>query len=349
MEVHNGSATASGRLLSVETVHKQKNKDEFEDITAFSIITDSGEMKNFELGSGTSVRVAERELTDEVSRYLSLIGSSRARDVRRMSFTATGTGDRDVFVSYISEVPIWKSTYRIIFPENEKPLLQGWAIVDNTIGEDWKDVQLSLVAGAPQSFIQDISQPFYSRRPVVALPESIMLTPQSHEATITNGSPNLNAQFTTGSGSGVGSGSGGGMGGGVFRSANGSTGLSGLVKDPSGAGVSGAHVTVRNEETGVAQEATTDRQGRYRFSGIQPGNSALFVNAPGFQRFNLSNVYIGVGRTNQIDATLNIGVANESVDVIGATPTIETSTAVISSHCWETRFRSRGQTSWRFL
>src|SRR5271166_572529 len=141
-------------------------------------------MKNFELGAGTSVRIAERELTDEVGRYLSLIGSSRARDVRRMSFTATGTGDRDIFVSYISEVPIWKSTYRILFPEKpgEKPLLQGWAIVDNTIGEDWKDVQLSLVAGAPQSFVQNISQPMYVRRPEVALPESAMLTPQTHEA-----------------------------------------------------------------------------------------------------------------------------------------------------------------------
>ena len=45
-------------------------------------MTDAGEMRNFELGAGTSVRIAERELTDEVGRYLSLIGSSRARDVR---------------------------------------------------------------------------------------------------------------------------------------------------------------------------------------------------------------------------------------------------------------------------
>src|SRR5256886_1095640 len=143
-------------------------------------------MKNFELNPATSVRIAERDLNDEVGRYLSLIGSSRARDVRRMALTASGSGDRDVFVSYISEVPIWKSTYRIIFPDKpgEKPLLQGWAIVDNTIGEDWKDVQLSLVAGAPQSFVQNISQPFYTRRPVIALPESVMLTPQSHEASL---------------------------------------------------------------------------------------------------------------------------------------------------------------------
>jgi hypothetical protein len=316
VEVHSGSATAAGRLLSVERIQR-RSKESVEEVTAFSIVTDAGEMKNFELGANTSVRIAERELTDEVGRYLSLIGSSRARDVRRMSFTATGSGDRDIFVSYISEVPIWKSTYRILFPEKpgEKPLLQGWAIVDNTIGEDWKDVQLSLVAGAPQSFIQDISQPYYARRPVVPLPESFMLTPQSHEATVSNG------PLQAGSGGGIGTGS----------ASGGGTGLSGLVKDPSGAGVSGAHVTVRNEETGVAQVATTDRQGRYSFSDIQPGNSALFVNAPGFQRFNLSNIYIGIGRTNQIDATLNLGSASETVEVQGQAQTIQTESSLIGT------------------
>jgi len=66
----------------------------------------------------------------------------------------------------------------------EKPLLQGWAIVDNTIGEDWTGVELSLVAGSPQSFIQQLSQPFYARRPVVPLPSSVQLSPQTHEATL---------------------------------------------------------------------------------------------------------------------------------------------------------------------
>jgi len=56
--------------------------------------------------------------------------------------------------------------------------------VDNTIGEDWKDVQLSLVAGAPQSFIQQLSQPYYSRRPSVTMPEAFQLTPQTHEGTM---------------------------------------------------------------------------------------------------------------------------------------------------------------------
>jgi hypothetical protein len=186
VEVRSGNPSATGRLLSVEKARKQNGKGDYMDVTTFAIVTESGEMRSFELGPGTSVRLAERDLSDEVGRYLNLVGSSRARDLRRMTISALGSGERKVFVSYISEVPVWKSTYRIILPDKpgEKPLLQGWAIVDNTVGEDWKDVQLALVAGAPQSFIQDISQPYYARRPVVALPESLMLSPQTHESTM---------------------------------------------------------------------------------------------------------------------------------------------------------------------
>jgi hypothetical protein len=110
---------------------------------------------------------------------------------------------------------VWKSTYRIILPEkpNEKPLLQGWAIVDNTIGEDWKDVQLSLIAGAPQSFIQNISQPLYARRPEVALPESAMLTPQTHEGTMKDGETVVNGVV-----GGVPGGVAGGVAGGILNS-----------------------------------------------------------------------------------------------------------------------------------
>lgn len=192
VEAHNSSSTATGRLLSVEQVQKQVHENEFINVTQFSVLTDTGEMQTFEMGPGTSVRLADHEVMDEVGHYLNLISSSRAKDVRRMTMTASGSGDRDVFVSYISEVPVWKSTYRILISDKpgEKPLLQGWAIVDNTIGEDWKDVQLSLIAGSPQSFVQDISQPLYARRPVVPLPQSVMLTPQSHEATLRDESSN---------------------------------------------------------------------------------------------------------------------------------------------------------------
>jgi hypothetical protein len=78
-----------------------------------------------------------------------------------------------------------------------------------------------------------------------------MLTPQSHEATVNEGINGRNftqlAMLTPGA-------------------SNATTSLEGLVKDPSGAAVSGARVTIRNEETGVAQVATSDSRGHYHFN-----------------------------------------------------------------------------------
>jgi hypothetical protein len=206
VDVHSGSMSASGRLLSIEEREVLTGRDGPKNdagdeeksggrigLTQVSLVSDSGEVRIFDLTPATTVRVTEKEVGEEVGKYLGLVASTRDQDVRRMTISTAGEGERNLLVSYISEVPVWKSTYRIVIPNEGKPLLQGWAIVDNTVGEDWKDVELSLVAGAPQSFVQELSQPYYTRRPVVALPENAMLTPQTHEATmetdVVNGPP----------------------------------------------------------------------------------------------------------------------------------------------------------------
>jgi len=185
VEVRNGAAIATGKVFSIESIEKETARGGTIHVTQLAIVTDDGEMRLFEMGPGVVVRAAEPEIHKDLNHNLNLIGSTRSKDVRRMSVSASGSGERELMVSYISEVPVWKSTYRIVLPRTPgKPFLQGWAIVDNTVGEDWKDVKLSLVSGTPQSFIQNISQPYYTRRPVVPLPESMMLTPQAHEASM---------------------------------------------------------------------------------------------------------------------------------------------------------------------
>jgi hypothetical protein len=188
VEVHGGGSSVVGKIFSVETIEKASAKENPLQVTQLAIVTDAGEMRLFEMGPGVTVRAAEPEIHKDIDRYLGLMGSTRSKDVRRMTIGASGSGEREVIVSYISEVPVWKSTYRIVLPKAPaKAFLQGWAIVDNTVGEDWNDVKLSLVSGTPQSFIQNISQPYYTRRPVIPLPESVMLTPQTHEASMEAG------------------------------------------------------------------------------------------------------------------------------------------------------------------
>lgn len=63
---------------------------------------------------------------------------------------------RDVVLSYVTESPAWKPTYRVAVGENGKVDLQGWAIVDNTSGEDWKAVQVGVGSSSALSFRYDL-------------------------------------------------------------------------------------------------------------------------------------------------------------------------------------------------
>lgn len=186
VEVQGSGASAIGRVLSVSE-RTRTLRETTESMDELTLVTDAGAVRTFELREGVGVRLLEADLRSELGQYLDLIGSTRAQDVRRLSVATVGTGARDLFVSYVSEVPVWKTTYRLVIPpeSTRKPFLQGWAVVDNTLGEDWADVQLSLVAGAPQSFVQPLSQPLYTRRPVVPIAAGVLTTPQTHGATIT--------------------------------------------------------------------------------------------------------------------------------------------------------------------
>ncbi len=184
VQVRTGATSFEGRLLSVDAQTRQLAGNATEEHDFVSVVADSGEVRQAELTPATSVTLIEGDLRQDVGRYLSLLASARQQDLRRMTIADSGSGERDLFVSYISEVPIWKTTYRLVLSGSatRKPILQGWAIVDNTVGEDWNNVELSLVAGAPHSFIQPLSQPLYGRRPVVPLALNAQSTPQTHES-----------------------------------------------------------------------------------------------------------------------------------------------------------------------
>ena len=186
----------TGRLMSIEgrgsgpTTSDEATDGVRQPLQRFwlTVVSGAGAVRVIELTPTLSVRPLDTSLQGQLDRYLELLSSTHSTGLRHLTLDALGQGPRQLHVSYISEVPVWKSTYRIVFPKDEpntniaKAILQGWAVVDNTIGSDWDNVQLSLVAGAPQSFIQPLSQPLYLRRPEVPISTTAQTTPQTHEA-----------------------------------------------------------------------------------------------------------------------------------------------------------------------
>jgi hypothetical protein len=72
----------------------------------------------------------------------------------------------DLAVGYVAATPVWRPSYRIVVQDGGADL-QAWGIVENLSGEDWKDVDLSLVAGAPLAFESTLGDPVTPARPVV--------------------------------------------------------------------------------------------------------------------------------------------------------------------------------------
>ncbi|NUP10993.1 MAG: DUF4139 domain-containing protein [Polyangiaceae bacterium] len=61
-----------------------------------------------------------------------------------------------LLLSYVTEAPSWKPSYRIVLGKDKKVGLEGWAIVDNTSGEDWRDVKLGVGSSSALSFRYDL-------------------------------------------------------------------------------------------------------------------------------------------------------------------------------------------------
>ncbi len=193
VEVTGGpGGTITGRLMSIESrTEKSGTGDATVDKFYLTLVANFGAVRVIELTPALSVRPLDANLQGQLDRYLELLSTAHSTGLRHLTLDALGVGQRELRVSYISEVPVWKSTYRLVFPReaNGSAIMQGWAVVDNTVGADWDNVQLSLVAGAPQSFIQPLSQPIYSRRPEIPIATEAQLTPQTHEAAQNQAAP----------------------------------------------------------------------------------------------------------------------------------------------------------------
>ncbi len=185
VEITGAGAPIAGKLVNIEyRKETDKNGQASEDHYFLIVDTDAGALRTAELTDSVSVRMADASLQKQFASYLDIVASAQNQQVRHLVLEDRGAGARQLRVSYISEIPVWKSTYRIVFPQtaNGKATMQGWAVVDNTVGADWDNVQLSLVAGAPQSFIQPLSQPLYTRRPQIPIATEEQTSPQTHEA-----------------------------------------------------------------------------------------------------------------------------------------------------------------------
>ncbi len=103
----------------------------------------------------------------------------------------------------------------------------------------------------------------------------------------------------------------------------------GTVTDNAGAVVPNAPVTLTNVDTGDQRKASTNGSGDYQFLDLAPDNYKVDVAVPGFKRFTRLNVVVQVQGSTRVDAALQVGDVNQTVEVSSTPPLLETQQATV--------------------
>ncbi len=161
-----------------------------------------------------AIHLLNPDLQKDLEFFLETIISRKQKDVKNLAIHCEASSgsikERDIYLSYIQEAPVWKTSYRIVLPgegkESEIPkgkaLLSGWGLVENQTPNDWEEIDLTLVAGMPVTFRYLIYEPQFIQRKVVPLPTKSSIGPAAIEDVTTTASydklDGLLASATTG-------------------------------------------------------------------------------------------------------------------------------------------------------
>lgn len=177
VEVADDAATVQGTMVGISTRKKQVGEEVIEQ-QCITLLASDG-LRTFELDALRRIRLLNEELNDELEQALAVLALGHDVDEKTVKVRFTGEGRRPVRLGYIQQTPLWKTSYRLVLREgDESPLLQGWAIVENTSDSDWPSVRLTLVSGRPISFAMDLYEPLYISRPLVEPDVFASLRPQ---------------------------------------------------------------------------------------------------------------------------------------------------------------------------
>jgi hypothetical protein len=107
--------------------------------------------------------------------------------------------------------------------------------------------------------------------------------------------------------------------------------LEGYVRDPTGAAISAAKVSVRNVETNIVHDMLSAEDGYYRFPLLRVGTYQVTAAASGFKEFDQTGVSLAVGQKARIDIAMQLGAATETVNVTADVPIAETGQATVGA------------------
>ncbi|MBI1356774.1 MAG: hypothetical protein GC160_20735 [Acidobacteria bacterium] len=301
LTVEQESGAAQGLIVSARSASGADGAE----LQELLLATASGGLRTLDPRRAVELRFREPDLQRRFLDYLGVVAQSRNADRRGLTIQSRG-GSSHIAAAYLAPAPVWKSSYRLILPEDGEPLLEGWAVVDNTSAEDWTDVRLSLVSGLPVSFLSSLYEPRYVARPRVELRQDRAWQPILHGAAVDVLPAGNRRSAADGPG----------------RPATGS--IQGTVMDSSGAVIPMAMIRVAGPGS-QSYSATSAPDGGFRIADLPAGTYQVSVASAGFRQYS-TRVDVGSGAA-LLSVILEIGSVTETVAVMN---TEMSSTSVVS-------------------
>ncbi len=183
VQVNTGSKKLTGTIIGLEPFTKVDGQMVSEENQLVFLERESGSVQKVAFSDIDSFEILEDGLRKELKFLLDTLISGKKKDSKNLVIQCEGKGKREILVSYIQEAPIWKTTYRLVLPEEtatpvENPIfLSGWVICENVTEFDWEAIKISFIAGVPVSFTYPLFQAQRMTRPVIQPPRATGAAP----------------------------------------------------------------------------------------------------------------------------------------------------------------------------
>jgi hypothetical protein len=183
-----GSRTLHGKVLGVQQIEEGgKEKSHLEPYLV--IVTNEGKISNLHIKEITSLEIEDQKMNKELNFFLETIYLGKKKDTKTLTLFFEGNEEAEVFINYLQPMPSWKTSYRLLSSGENEFIIQGWALVDNILDEDWEDIEMSLISGLPISFIYDLYSPNWIARPEVKRVDTFDIKPPAFEETVEEFAP----------------------------------------------------------------------------------------------------------------------------------------------------------------
>ncbi|OZI37612.1 hypothetical protein CAL29_04230 [Bordetella genomosp. 10] len=183
-----GGRSIEGAVLGAQTVEARQGDTTLPQST-LSVLTAEGRIDTLRLGADTSVEVLDDGMRERFAAAVAALGRAGAERYRSVAIAVKGKGARQLGLEYVSAAPVWKPAFRLVLDKAGKARLQGWAVLENATGEDWRDVDLTLASGAPVTLSQKLYDRYWRERPDLPVVAGAADRPRTDEAAAEEAAP----------------------------------------------------------------------------------------------------------------------------------------------------------------